>query len=63
MKLRFFFGKSIFVIFFGNRKYFIYLKNEIGTYKKNLSLLFKGKVVKVYKVNSQEREVSHNWTA
>ena len=32
-------------------------------YIKNLSLLFKGKMLKVYQVNSQEREVSHNWTA
>jgi len=31
-------------------------------YKKNLSPLFKEKVLKVYQVNSQEREMSHNWT-
>jgi len=30
--------------------------------KKNLSLLFKGKMWKVYQVNSYERDVSHNWT-
>jgi len=36
-EIRVFFGKSI---FFLNRKYFIYLENEIGTYIKKISLFF-----------------------
>jgi len=50
--------------FFFETENIIYIKKmRLVCIKKNLSLLFKGKVLNVHQGNSQEREVSHIWTA